>query len=73
MATASFADDRCSTRLDLQQWFFGITELVDVNLHLVHHAQKQAAHLPVILAEIVEILTALNSTTPSPKQHDGQL
>lgn len=73
MATASFADDRCPTRLDLHQGFFGITKLVDMNIHLVHHAQKQAAHLPIIFAEVVKILPPLDSATPAPKKNDGQL
>ena len=45
---------------DFGDRFGGIAETVRMHAHLVHHAQIQPTHLPIGLAQVVEILAALD-------------
>ena len=46
-----------------------VPKRIDVNVHFVHHAHEEAAHLSIGFLEVVEVLAALNSTA-TPSQHD---
>ena len=44
-----------------------------MDVHLVHHAEEEARHLTVGIAEVVQVLAALDSASAPTEHHHWQL
>ena len=60
------------TRIEsnLRQPFRRVSKLLNLNAHVVHHAEEQAAHLAVFVVGVVQVLATLNSSAGPANHHD---